>query len=296
MNDERRGTTDRGADGEVFPEWMDIHPSRPLRQGDVLVAVVPNSDEWHKLLIVLTADCDLAREKHGGALTCVSVLPKDSYLIWFRYENQRNLLCDRLAEQLISVYDQNANEEPKAQVSRWRMREWVVESHPSIVADELGLDPGKTSQFIALAEPIRDLTASAPDTIGTAVDKLAKAKHALGDSATREKADAAVRKDLSQFLRSLPGDAIYLNELSLEHSSGYVAYLRRVIEVNDCAVVTSQSRIPHDAAYLRVARLRSPYIYALTQQFAAVFSAIGLPSAYESARNRSLTELKNGGD
>jgi predicted DNA-binding ArsR family transcriptional regulator len=121
---------------------------------------------------------------------------------------------------------------------------------------------------------------------------LALAKFDLGDSKTLEKSASTVASDLASTLKKLPGDALFLNEVSPEHVQGYVVYLRRVIEVNENAIVRTQARLPSDARYLRASRLRSPYVYALSQQFGAVFSAIGLPTVYESARDALITSLK----
>jgi hypothetical protein len=273
---------------------MDIHPGLPLRQGDVLISADQVSDSWLKILIVLTADCDLAREKHGGALSCIPVLTQDDYLIRFRYEKLRKSLQEKLADQLLEVYNLNSTAEPRAQLSHSRMSNWTIESEPKDVAATIGLNGKSSELFISLANAARELAACTPESISQAIGAATAAKLLLGEGKTEEKARSAVTGDFSSFLRSLPGDAIYINELSPEHAGGYVAYLRRVVEVNDVAVVMTKSRIPFETKYLRISRLRSPYVYALSQQFSAVFSAIGLPTEYETARDRNLDRLKSG--
>ncbi|SDM91588.1 hypothetical protein SAMN04488074_12936 [Lentzea albidocapillata subsp. violacea] len=64
-----------------FAEYQDTSVVDPLRQGDVLEAADPAASLWQRHLVVLTADCDLARAKHHGRVTCVPVLTEHEYLL-----------------------------------------------------------------------------------------------------------------------------------------------------------------------------------------------------------------------
>jgi hypothetical protein len=275
-----------------FPEWAELQPSQPVRQGDVLSAI-GQEDRWHELLVVLTADCDLARSKHGGALSCVPLLSHTDYLLIFKYENLRDSVSGRLIKQLLETYTNGTILAEPPRISHSRMGEWITEVDIASIISALKLEGQSASQFAELAEVVRRLTTATPGSITVASQLLAEAKHLLGDVKTFEKAITSVAAEFASTLRTLPGDALFLNQVSPEHTYGYVAYLRRIIEVTDNLVVRSASRIPHDARYLRISRLRSPYIYALSQQFASVFSAIGLPTEYEIARGSTLERLRN---
>lgn len=277
----------------MFPEWTDLEPGSPVRQGDVLIALTSEDDPWRQLLVVLTADCDLAKAKHGGAITCLPILTHSHYLLMFSFERVRDSIVDRIVDRLLKVHADAVGSVPGfPRISAARMRDWVAESNVDDVVETLELQGGADSEFKKLATHLKSLTGGTPSALGIAVRLLADAKFALGDSKTVEKSAASVASDLASSLKKLPGDALFLNEVSPEHAQGYVVYLRRVIEVNENVIVRTQARLPSDARYLRASRLRSPYVYALSQQFAAVFSAIGLPSAYETARDALITSLK----
>lgn len=277
----------------AFPEWNEINPGQPVRQGDILSSVDTGSDPWESLIVVLTADCDLARAKHGGALSCVPLLSHVDYLLTFRFEKLCESLRDKLVGQMFETLTRSVGSPvTPPRISRARMLEWVVESDTSDVVRALRLDGTSELRFVELAKATLRLAHDRPKSIVVATRLLAEVKLILGEAKTIEKAASSIGSDFASTLKTLPGDALFLNELSPEHSQGYVAYLRRILDVRESSVVRTHSRIPHDARYLRISRLRSPYVYALSQQFASVFSAIGLPTEYENARERTLAGLK----
>lgn len=277
----------------LFPEWLDLQPSTPIRQGDVLQRVAAGGDRWRETLVVLTADCDLAHSKHGGALTCVPLLKSSDYLLSFRAERLRSGLANRLVTKLLKIHLQAVGD-GGAQISEERMRSWIAEeSDPRTLSAELNLTGAPATRFESAALCAKTLLGQDPSSIEDAVSSLAAAKVELGDLNAEDRARQVVASDLAACIRDLPGDALFLNEVSATHVDGYVAYLRRVVELDETGVVLTASRLPADAQYLRVSRLRSPYIYALTQQFASVFSSIGLPDEYEKARDANAERVRS---
>jgi hypothetical protein len=245
----------------MYPEWTELEPGSPVRQGDVLIALMSEDDPWRQLLVVLTADCDLAKAKHGGAITCLPVLTHANYLLTFSFDRVRDSLVDRIVERLLKVHADAVGSVPGfPHISAKRMRDWVAESDVDDVIVTLRLQGGADSEFRRLATHLKLLTGGAPSAFGTAVHLLAEAKFDLGDGKTLEKSAASVASELASTLKKLPGDALFLNEVSPEHAQGYVVYLRRVIEVNENVIVRTQARLPSDARYLRASRLRSPYV------------------------------------
>src|SRR4029078_3336058 len=71
--------------------------SLPLRQGDVLEWLGADGDPWRRFAIVMTADCDLAHQKHAGLLACVPVLTHEDYLALFSLPSK----LDRAKAQLL---------------------------------------------------------------------------------------------------------------------------------------------------------------------------------------------------
>jgi hypothetical protein len=278
----------------TYPEWLDLQPRSPLRQGDVLQTLSSDPDRWRELLVILTADCDLAKSKHGGALTCVPLLKSTDYLLLFRAEKLRNQLCARLVAKLLEIYGRAAGgESSPAQISSDRMRAWIAEeSDIGTLGAILGLTGSPAVAFESAARCVRTLLVEEQTSVEDAIRVLGNAKFILGAAGTQERATKSIANDVTSCLKGLPGDALFLNQVSPTHVESYVAYLRRVVEVDEASVVVTTSLLPREAQYLRVSRLQSPYVYALTQQFASVFSSIGLPEEYESARDATIDRLR----
>ncbi|WP_147455907.1 hypothetical protein [Nocardioides mangrovicus] len=194
---------------------------------------------------------------------------------------------------LLKVYRSEARD-GAVQISEERMRSWLAEEADTrALSAALKLAGASAERFNSIALCAGALLSEEPSSIRQAVWSLAAAKLELGDVPTDDRARQAVASDFASCLRELPGDALFLNEVSPAHVSGYVAYLRRVIELDDTVVALTASRLPGDAEYVRVSRLRSPYIYALTQRFASVFSAIGLPEEYEKAHDANAERVRS---
>ncbi|MDE0777897.1 MAG: hypothetical protein OSB43_16600 [Nocardioides sp.] len=285
-------TTGRGS-AEQFPEWTEPPAGGPIRQGDVISSVVDSAELWRQNLVVITADCDLAKAKHDGALTCVPILRLTDYLRIFRFEKLRDSLATRIAAKLLADVERANPEFAVPNISLPRLKQWVLEEDSDAILQAFG--------SVVIPAPVRDLMnvlksllAEQPEDLSSVIDLLAGARLAVGDFKELQKAHAATANDLASTLKSLPGDVLLLNEISAVDSEGYVVYLRRAFEIPDSSVVISYSRLPHDAHYARISRLRAPYVYALTQQFGAVFSAIGLPNSYEQARESIASRIKSG--
>jgi len=268
-----------------WEEWRPLLAREPIRQGDVLRAVDHTADMWHRWLIVLTADCDLARAKHGGALSCVPVLEYSNYLSTFRLEKMCALVERKLVDRMQELCrSSSAKGDASAIISSARMQSWMQEGESDQISETLGLLDRARDQAVEYVNAFRELGASKNDGLHAFVLAMGHVKLVLAEGKSEAKVRIAVARDLADHLSALPGDAMFLNSLADDLRSGYVVYLRRVLEVNERTVVTSAHSIPFDAQYLRLGRLNPPYVYALTQQFANVFSAIGLPAAYEGAR------------
>lgn len=279
-----------------YPEWCEVAPSAPLRQGDVLAAVHRENDAWRRLIVIITADCDLAKSKHGGAITCVPLLTAHEYLMRFRYEGYRENLLDQLKAACLSSYRKAAGQESR-EISPSRLSEWVVEEDPERIVHELGIAGETSARFVTLARLIRMLTAQSPLNIREAGRMIAECRVALNSNGDLDRMAGEVAGNMARILEELPGDALFIDQLSSVHQRGYVAYLRRVVEVAEGAARTTMIPSEDTAGeqYVRISRLTSPYVFALTQQFGAVFSAIGLPSSYETARSARAAHLAIGG-
>jgi hypothetical protein len=103
---------------------------------------------------------------------------------------------------------------------------------------------------------------------------------------------AGVFEELYLNACNLPGDAFFIGSIQGIADEAFVAYLRLVRELPAGSVATTASALK-TATVRRIARLRSPFLYRLTQQLAHVFSDIGLPRDYETKRDTLAKAVRN---
>lgn len=250
---------------------------------------------WRRFGIVVTADCDLFFEKHSGILSYVPVIPLTEYLTRFhlsrRFEEHRQPVVDELVTAL-RKHQAIAHPEFPEPVSEEAALRWVERDGPTAMIDQLGVvDPVERSRMIKLAEDYQfSVRAAEAGTFDEQVDALTRLRWHRS-----KKAAKATWSEISSLVKRLPGDAFFIGTLAVGYESGYVAYLRLVRDVRQDEVAIRQSDLGRESAKARrIARLRSPFIHALTQQLGAVFSSIGLPTRYEDNRSRLVSVLEAG--
>ena len=168
-------------------------------------------------------------------------------------------------------------------ISAERSLQWVQQSDPTVIAQRLRLSSAEAPEFVTLAEAFRGARTALDAPFPHQCEAYYRACDVVGkDPAATKKALAA---EFSSHIKGLPGDAIFLTSLSVEHDEGYVVYLRILRELTDGQVGLKTSSRSFEITHERIARLRPPYLYRLTQQLGAVFSSIGLPGEYEASRD-----------
>jgi hypothetical protein len=276
-----------------FSEFEEILDARPLGQGDLLRPLEPSKDPWEGMLIVVTADCDLAKYKHAGRLSCVPILPVDIYLAIFympkRIEKIRNDLGQRVVKFMRKAQNDHLAEFTQP-ISADRAIQWVLQSDPDRICEALKLSPAERNAFLTMTRVYRSCAEAVNRTLAEQCDVYNMAAGILYKSGNSARKNLA--GDLAGHLKQLPGDAMFLNYLREDDAgNGYVAYLRVLRELKENAVALRSSSRSYEISHERIGRLKPPYLYHLTQRLGAVFSSIGLPDEYEAKRDTRSSEL-----
>ena len=121
----------------------------PLRQGDVLEWLNDQSDPWRRFAIVVTADCDLAHQKHAGLLACVPVLAHEDYLALFplpaRLGRARAKLVERASTLIRHYQAENRADFPLA-LSDDAIAAWLDATDVQRDSQRASGDRGETSE------------------------------------------------------------------------------------------------------------------------------------------------------
>ncbi|MFD9892676.1 hypothetical protein ACFWY9_25315 [Amycolatopsis sp. NPDC059027] len=263
---------------ELFAEYRDISVTDPLRQGDVLEAVDPSASKWQRHLVVITADCDFAHDKHRGRVTCVPLLTAPDYLL----EMQIPRIRERFMAKVVGALRKTLPADNGANISDERLRAWPCETDPSEIITALGLDGRDADTAKAALDSIR-LISQPTGTLDEAVELVVASYLAAPSAPKRENVVRQITEALKGSYSHPPGDALFLSAVAPKHHLGYFVYLRHLEQVWQPAIATGPTRSA--VSYRRISRLQDRYIHALVQRFALVFMSIGLPTEYEEIRD-----------
>jgi len=271
-----------------------VSPSEPLRQGDVLAELseAPSCEA----LVVVTADCDLTHNKFGGHLTALPVVSLADYVrdYWLARElgRYRRQIEDRLLGEMVDLFELSGMDHRLP--SEERLLEWPLDVGADGVGERLGLPSKSLDPLRASIQLMTDLLeATASGCVYRQWEACCGVAAPLGMARNPDRARASLVKRLSNEVPvQLPGDVLYLNRLVPGDDRGFVALARFPVQVRpDLISLTASGQLFEQSRFQRVARLASPFRYRLTQLFGEVYSAIGLPSAYEDERLAVFSEL-----
>lgn len=263
---------------EPYPEYREIGVTEPLRQGDLLEAADPSASKWQRHLLVITADCDFAHDKHHGRVTCVPVLAAAEYLLEMQVPRIRDKFTAKLIKELRKVLSPGRG----ANISDERLKAWPCEVEPAEIAAALDLNGRNAEEAKAALESIR-LANRPADNLDEAVELILESHLSAPHAKKREN----IVRDITDWLKrpysQPPGDALFLSSIAQNYDAGYFVYLRHLEQVWESEVGTGSTR--STIKYRRISRLHDRYIHALVQRFALVFMSIGLPADYEEIRD-----------
>ncbi|GAA1834073.1 hypothetical protein GCM10009682_60580 [Luedemannella flava] len=267
----------------------------PLRQGDVF-AFLPEyvaSHDVPALGIVVTADCDLARNKHHGIVSYVPVYSIADYTADFVLPKIAEQFRDKRLQGLTALVNQldprrGTNRRP---LMASAVEEWVRSGETAEIIEYLRLEAPKERAAVETAAQELRNGLRALDAEGY-VAQFEALTHLYSRGAKKSPAQQLRDEINGRLTGKLPGDAFFISSFGPAYTAGYIAYLRLVREARSAQIAISYHQtLSHAIVARRVAHLLPPYVYRLTQQLADVFAAIGLPTAYEERRARLVRDL-----
>ncbi|WP_157121541.1 hypothetical protein [Nocardia violaceofusca] len=261
-----------------FVEYRSIAITEPLRQGDILERVADDSTVWNRHLLVMTADCDFAHNKHHGRVTCVPLLTKDEYLVKLQIPKLLSKAVADLTKSLQDVLSKLGT----IGISDARLREWPIEQSTERILTSLPIPDSKHDAVRGMFDSIRALGRSEL-SLAEAINILVQAQLQLPNPQSEKNLRRNIVNTLQNAFKNPPGDALFLSAIADGHDYGYFVYLRHLEQIWEPRVALSPSRKVME--YRRLSRLQDNFTHAIAQRFGLVFTAIGLPDTYEEMRN-----------
>ncbi len=261
-----------------FVEYRSVAITEPLRQGDILERTADNATAWNRHLLVMTADCDFAHDKHQGRVTCVPLLTRNEYLLELQVPKFRNQAARKLVNGLQKVLAELGT----TRISEIRLHDWPREQSTDAILAALAIPDDRREAVGGMLDAIREL-GSETSTLADATATLVRAQRLLPNAQSEKNLRTQVAERFRSAFKQPPGDALFLSALAGGHDHGYFVYLRHLEQIWEPQVSLGPSRSAVE--YRRLSRLQDRYTHAIAQRFALVFMTIGLPDAYEEMRD-----------
>jgi hypothetical protein len=279
-------------------EYEDLEDLDRTGQGDVIKWVEGELlRPWQVFGVVVTADCDLAHEKHGGVISFVPAMLTEDF-IWHHWRLERlgpklDEFLTKAGSRIASWRSKNGGTDFAPSVAA--TRKWLERSGADGILDEIGVaDLGQRNSILNVIKPAADvlnvINGDAPD-----LTQLSAAYAFVNPKAATD--PTAMATDIQRTWASLPGDIFHLPSVPKEEEvpgGGLFLHLRHIRQIGADEISARPDDIRSGKAKVRrVARVCAPYRYAITQALARVFSDIGLPDDYEARRKDAAQRFFN---
>lgn len=276
-----------------YLEWEVPTREVPIRQGDLLVKHDGVAPRHNEACIVITADCDIARDKHQGAIAALRII---SFADFVRHRWARTAydsVLDRDFPELTNTFNQQRTqgESPEPEISQEALATWLERETPDQICqsiadikcrDKAKIAAKKVSVLLGLDD---QLTTNEP------FDRVLEYM-SIKDGIAHTDARIKLLKKARESLSTLPADIFFLNQFPIEKSSSHLILLRELIPIDPEIATASPNSARSKKGYLRLGRLKPAYKYALSQQFGLMFSRVGLPENYEVSKRKFLKEFE----
>lgn len=261
---------------------MDIDEGTAIRQGDLLVKRNPRDKSIQDRLIAITADCDFAQTKTGGALAALRVLPLEEYVRIYWSKKQAEKLTNDHTELIATFNKLIGDASARGPLSSTAIDSWISRTPGEQIVKQLGVTDGKVAKKIISATGKLKTLASVFMLAGeyNCIEEIIK-YYMLKDSCEDSVARQAVIKKVRSDLGAMPEDTFLLNTLGEEFQTPHVVLLRNLVFVGLEEATISAEVARNQGCYLRYGRLSPTFKYAISQQFGLLYSRIGLPAEYD---------------
>jgi hypothetical protein len=283
-----------------------------LRQGDIFAAN-PGSDNWNdpwtRFGVIITADCDIDKQKNGNHLVYIPLLSYDTYLkeIWLPEESERLFkTCRDALDKSLATFDQKFT---SRHVLSWEQREGVegVEKRlKDATQPRRGCEKQseKTLSLLASFRALEDFAKkdrnspeikfkSICDEFFSIREKIYSTDHAQSRTTSIEQVLNSVQQRLDMWLIrnliDLDTDMVYAAGF------GLIAPLRRFgrIEVGRITLTKDEWYGSKEKLY-RICRLRGIYKADLLHNFANLFVRPGLDDGRDAEHQRAFRRYADG--
>jgi len=259
-------------------------------QGDVFKVGALCDDiflENEKWAVVITADCDIEKKKMGNTFTVLPIILAEDYLrdIWLVEVFNREK--EELIEKAVEIINNSGISSIKGcnSITNESMDTWLNEEPIESIFKLLELDM-EDKKIIEVSEKLSIVL----DDV-TMTNFFSLRKH-------QKRTEKKIKKEIMEAIKKCRDEFYFIPDIPCSESIGLMIKLRSIRAIHESRVVINElgARLYQDdqrKTLIRVGRFSDYLRYSISQNFALLFSRIGMPSQFESDNNVSIELISN---
>ncbi len=258
----------------------------PIRQGDI---IKKKSRAGNTFGLIITADCDIAKRKHGNHYTWIEILPAKNYIEskWALEEIEKTKKKQSTA--ILEFVNKTLKAKGFSNLTEKILINWLVEVGVERFISKLSIGdcPEEIKNKIIGLHAISNQSNISP------LEKIRFAAPLF--KINIENLIEGARKHLVKGDDGFP-DFFFLPSLPEELGGGCVALLRHIYSVQDEEIYTCEANAKIDDkpnSFYRLCRLSDRVKYSVVQKTTFLFSRIGMTSEFESLTATSAEQSAN---
>jgi hypothetical protein len=264
----------------MHSEWTITPPDSPIEQGDILISRTPKTGQIKGLLLIITADCDIAQRKFGTHLACLRIVSlRDYFRIFWGAKKLRKIVDKEVENARALINKWNRKRKPDANLlSAEAVKSWICASQPESICTDLEVpsaDQFKVKENLAI---YRAALLALEGPMADDFDRFITIRSLISKQSIDECMPSVLKEAQSE---TLPDDVFVLPELPQLDHGPTIVLLRELTPIAISAVCFRSSEAVSSEKWLRIGRLEPTFKYAISQAFGSLYSRIGLPEFYE---------------
>jgi hypothetical protein len=259
--------------------FSDIPESTPYGQGDIIRCDNVDGKGSAGWAIIVTADCDIAQSKMGPFFTCLEIVTAVDYVTHFWASDEIHKLVVKFESRGIDlIHTADSRRDPKVTpLSSRDLELWLREESPSGIVARIGFGKAEAAECLQALE----IVSAARRESEASLDRLRGIWTILRRS--KKDQDGALANALKP--SQMRSDYVFLPSLPGEREIGFVVPLRAVRPIAPSRIHSSALALRisgNGSDFYRLGRLADFLRYSVAQQWAALYSRIGMTRHFEN--------------
>lgn len=275
-------------------EWLTPDSETPVRQGDILISRDHQTGKIESTYLVITADCDISKEKFGSQIAVLRIISHNSYLMEVWGEKKLNKAVkdelSKLHAQIMKWHSKLINGD--SSLTATAALNWLMRVGSEEIVKSLNIPENQKAKVERSLNSTYKAFKLLDNTTLSDLEKFVQFRAHSEEKSPEVVLEATVGSAQKE---ALPDDTFFLPELPENLGQGAVILLREIIGIDPKWIFLKATEAVSTRHYLRIARLKPEIKYAVSQAFGSLYSRIGMSADYEARRKAAIQGLTGKG-